>query len=289
MKDYIICMDVSGDITIDAAKKMNLVFLQMDYSLGSEMKTLSTILDYDGIKAFYDGQRNGDLTKTTQITPFLFEEYLSKYMEEGKSVLYLGLSKGLSKTYESALLAKESLKESYPDSDLYVVDTRSATGGLGVLVERAYRNKEKGMSIVENFNDLNDIASRIKHFFMVQDLMYLKRGGRISATAATFATVLNIKPILKINQEGKLETVSKKRGNKGALKELFETFKNDVDLESNDVVYIIDADASNESEFLMNKVNEFFPTITIRKSSLNPIIGAHTGPGMVAICYIGKK
>lgn len=289
MNDYVIVMDVSGDIVEEMSVKMGLTYLPMDYSLGKDMLTASGIVDKDTLKRFYDGQRHGDLTKTTQITPFMFEEHISPFLEEGLDVIYLGLSKGLSKTYESALLAKKQLKEKYPNNDFYVVDTKTTTGGLGVLCERAYRNKEDGMSAIDNFNDLNETANHINTWFMVNDLNYLKRGGRISATTAAFGSMLNIKPILRIAPNGTLETISKKHGDKKALKHIFLIVKDDLEEEKENVVYICDSDARENAIFLEDMLKEKFPNITVRHQTLNPIIGAHTGPGMVAISYYGKK
>ena len=243
----------------------------------------------DIMKKFYDGQRNGDLTKTSQISPYMYEEYLDEAFNEGYSVLYLSLSSGLSSTYQSALMAKAELKEKYPEQDFYPVDSLAATGGMGVLIERAIRNKEAGMSIEDNYEDLVAATRKIKHYFMVQDLMYLKRGGRVSATTAVVGTMLNVKPILEINEEGKLITIAKKRGNKAAISGLLDYFKEHFnDSLKNDVIYVIDADIKELGDSLADTIRQLYPDIIVRRSTLSPIIGAHTGPGMVAVCFMGK-
>ncbi|MDE6047470.1 MAG: DegV family protein, partial [Anaeroplasmataceae bacterium] len=150
MSKYVILMDVSGDIEQASVDKWDLKFIPMQYSLGDEMRTSNGPEAEDVLKLFYDGQRNGDLTKTSQITPFQYEEYFEPYLKEGFSVLYLCLSSGLSSTYSAACLAKESLKEKYPDLDVYPIDTLAATGGMGVIAEIALKNREKGLSIEEN-------------------------------------------------------------------------------------------------------------------------------------------
>ena len=286
--DYVIIMDVSGDLDITLEENKEIEFIPMEYSIGGEMRKCTGPEGPDVIKAFYNGQRSGDLTQTSQISPYMYEEYLTPYFEKGMSVIYLCLSSGLSSTYQSACMAKENLKESFPDLDFYPVDTLAATGGMGVLAERALRNKKAGMSAEENYKDLVQAAGKIKHWFLVQDLMYLKRGGRISAATAVVATTLNIKPILEINKEGKLDTVAKKRGEKGASLYLLEEFSKDYDEQSGDVIYVINADVPELGELLVGKIKERFPEATIRQSSLCPIIGAHTGPGMAAICYMSK-
>lgn len=282
-------MDVSGDIDEAYAKENDLRFVPMEYSLGEEMRVSEGVQPDDIMKKFYDGQRNGDLTKTSQISPYMYEEYLDEAFKEGYSVLYLSLSSGLSSTYQSALMAKAELKEKYPEQDFYPVDSLAATGGMGVLIERAIRNKEAGMSIEDNYEDLVAATHKIKHYFMVQDLMYLKRGGRVSATTAVVGTMLNVKPILEINEEGKLITIAKKRGNKAAIAGLLDYFKEHFnDSLKNDVIYVIDADIKELGDSLADTVKQLYPDITVRRSTLSPIIGAHTGPGMVAVCFMGK-
>lgn len=282
-------MDVSGDIDEAYAKENDLRFVPMEYSLGEQMRVSEGVQTDDIMKKFYDGQRNGDLTKTSQISPYMYEEYLDEAFKEGYSVLYLSLSSGLSSTYQSALMAKTELKEKYPEQDFYPVDSLAATGGMGVLIERAIRNKKAGMSIEDNYEDLVAATHKIKHYFMVQDLMYLKRGGRVSATTAVVGTMLNVKPILEINEEGKLITIAKKRGNKAAISGLLDYFKEYFNASlKDDVVYVIDADIKELGDSLADNVKQLYPDITVRRSTLSPIIGAHTGPGMVAVCFMGK-
>ncbi len=288
MQKYVILMDVSGDFSSEMLKKWDLKFIPMEYSLGDEMRTSVGIEDALVMKKFYDGQRKGDLTKTSQITPYLYEQYFEPYLKDGYSILYLCLSSGLSSTYNAALLAKNNLKEKYPDLDVYPVDSLSATGGMGVLIEEALRNRENGMSLEENKNKIESLVPYVNCYFFVQDLMYLKRGGRISATSAVFASVLNIKPILKIDEVGKLTTIAKKHGNKAAIHNLFERFKAGFDESLSNVVYIANADCRELAEILEKNIKEEFPNVEIRIVTLSPIIAAHTGPGMLAVCYLGK-
>ncbi len=288
MEKYIICIDASADIDENIFEKEGIQFIPMEYSFNNEMRTSKGIEDAKLLKDFYDGQRNGDLTKTSQITPFMYEEFFEKYLKEGYSILYLALSSGLSSTYSSSLMAINSLKETYNDLNILSVDSLSATGGLGILTERAARNKNKGMSIKDNYEDLIKTTHKIKHWFLVQDLNYLKRGGRVSPTTAFVGSMLNIKPILKIDELGKLVTISKKRGTKGASLELLRLFENSFDENMDDVIYIIDADEKSIADNLVTQIKTKYPSLTIRRKTLCPIIGAHTGPGMVAICHMGK-
>ena len=288
MQDYEIFMDVSGDIDPTVAETSGIRFIPMEYSLGDEMRKCRCMEGDNILKIFYDGQRNGALTKTSQITPFMYVQFVEPVMKAGKSVLYLSLSGGLSNTYQSALLAKTELEEKYPGLSFCPIDSLAATGGMGVLCERAIKNKKEGMSLEENVADITAATKRICHWFMVQDLMYLKRGGRIGSATAVVGTMLNVKPILKIDENGKLVTINKKRGNKQALLELLTDYEEARDPESRDPVYVIDADDDEMGKNLADALTEKHPELTVRRMKLSPIIGAHTGPGMAAICHLGK-
>ncbi len=288
MNDYMICMDASGDIIRDAALENGIEFVPMEYSLGEEMRTSHGCESEDMLKKFYDGQRNGDLTKTSQISPYMYEEYFKKFLEIGKSILYFCLSSGLSSTYQSAMLAAESLKEDYPESEVLPVDTLAATGGIGLLAEKAIANRKNGMTIHENLESIRAVIPKLRHYFMVQDLMYLKRGGRVGAATALVGSALNIKPMLKIDENGKLVTVDKKRGNKAAMSSLFTFFQENYNPEIDRKIYICDADTPELAQSLAEKVKEAAPKAEIRRTMLSPIIGAHTGPGMLSMILFGK-
>lgn len=288
MREYVICMDASGDIVREAAVENGIEFVPMEYSLGEEMRTSRGCEDDALLKRFYDGQRNGDLTRTSQISPFMYEEYFCRFLKEGKSVLYFCLSSGLSATFESAMLAAGNLKEKYPDLDVVPVDTLAATGGIGILAEEAVKNRKDGMGLRENYEAVKAIIPNLRHFFMVQDLMYLKRGGRVGAATAIVGSALNIKPLLIIDENGKLVTVDKKRGNKSAMLSLFAYFKENYNPTLCRTVYICDADTPELAENLAEKVKQEAPDAVVRRTMLSPIIGAHTGPGMLSMILVGK-
>lgn len=288
MNDYIICMDASGDIIKEKADENGIEFVPMEYSLGEAMRTSQGCESEELLKKFYDGQRNGDMTKTSQISPFMYEEYFKQFLKNGKSILYFCLSSGLSSTYQSSILAAENLKEEYPDAEVLPVDTLAATGGIGLLVEKAIENKKNGMDIHENLESVQALVPYLRHFFMVQDLMYLKRGGRVSAATAIVGSALNIKPILKIDENGKLTTIDKKRGNKAAMSALFTYFKENYNPKLGNTIYICDGDTPDLAKSLTAKVQEAVPGIIVRRMMLSPIIGAHTGPGMLSMILLGK-
>lgn len=284
---YLIVMDASADIDSKVFIEEDIRFIPMQYSLNEEMRESKGIESEELLKSFYDSQRSGELTKTTQITPYQYINFFSKLLNEGYSVLYLSLSSGLSSTYQSAMLAASELNDEHKDEKVYVVDTLGATGGIGVLLELACKYRKEGKSIEENCALLNNAKLKLHHFFMVQDLMYLKRGGRVSGATAVVGTVLGIRPILKIDENGKLVNFTKRRGNKLALEELAKLFNENYEL-NDSPIYVVDGDAKELGDFLASEIKKLIPEAVVKRNMLSPIIGAHTGPGLVAVCFIGK-
>lgn len=284
---YLIVMDASADIDSKVFLEEDIRFIPMQYSLNEEMRESKGIESEELLKSFYDSQRSGELTKTTQITPYQYINFFSKLLNEGYSILYLSLSSGLSSTYQSAMLAASELNDEHKDEKVYVVDSLGATGGIGVLLELACKYRKEGKSIEENCALLNNAKLKLHHFFMVQDLMYLRRGGRVSGATAVVGTVLGIRPILKIDENGKLVNFAKRRGNKLALEELANLFKDNYDL-NDSPIYVVDGDAKELGDFLASEIKKLIPEAVVKRNMLSPIIGAHTGPGLVAVCFIGK-
>ena len=284
---YLIVMDASADIDSKVFIEEDIRFIPMQYSLNEEMRESNGIESEELLKSFYDSQRSGELTKTTQITPYQYINFFSKLLNEGYSILYLSLSSGLSSTYQSAMLAASELNDEHKDEKVYVVDSLGATGGIGVLLELACKYRKEGKSIEENCALLNNAKLKLHHFFMVQDLMYLRRGGRVSGATAVVGTVLGIKPILKIDENGKLVNFAKRRGNKLALEELAKLFNENYEL-NDSPIYIVDGDAKELGDFLASEIKKLIPEAVVKRNMLSPIIGAHTGPGLVAVCFIGK-
>ena len=284
---YLIVMDASADIDSKVFLEEDIRFIPMQYSLNEEMRESKGIESEELLKSFYDSQRSGELTKTTQITPYQYINFFSKLLNEGYSILYLSLSSGLSSTYQSAMLAASELNDEHKDEKVYVVDSLGATGGIGVLLELACKYRKEGKSIEENCALLNNAKLKLHHFFMVQDLMYLRRGGRVSGATAVVGTVLGIRPILKIDENGKLVNFAKRRGNKLALEELAKLFNENYEL-NDSPIYVVDGDAKELGDFLASEIKKIAPKAVVKRNMLSPIIGAHTGPGLVAVCFIGK-
>lgn len=289
LSNYIIYSDISADIPADYAVESGISFIPMSYTLGEEDRVCSCIEPEEILHRFYDGQRGGDLTHTTQISPYKYVEIFEPILEQGKSVLYISLSSGLSNTYNSSLIAANELNEKFENVKVVCVDSLGATGGMGALLELAVENRKRGMSIDENAQWLENNRLRIYHWFMVEDLMYLKRGGRIPATTAIVGSALSIKPLLKIDKDGTLSTFAKKRGAKAAMNELLNLYKTNSAGGKGERVIIIHADDKDKAEYLKNGVIEHNPEADISVLMLSPIIGAHVGPGMCAIVHIAPE
>ena len=282
---YEIFTDVSVDIDMDFADAHHLHYVSMNYSLGDEHRHCDRPEPDEMMHTYYQHLREKVPTQTSQIIPFHYVEAFEPYVKEGRSVLYISLSSGLSNTYESACLAATQLKEKYPEAVVEVVDSLGATGGMGLLAESACLNRdEKGMSIEENAAWLREYSHRIHFWFKVEDLMYLSRGGRISAL---MGTALKLKPILTINQSGKLDTIDKKRGNRLAFKRLLELFEEHYQPGISDTVYISCADCRKDAKALRDMVQQKHPELNVKITMLSPIIGAHTGPDMLSLIHYG--
>lgn len=287
--EYVIYTDASADIEPEFMEKSGIRFVPMRYMVGEEERICENLEEEAFLKKFYDAQRQGKATQTSQITPHTYVETFEPILKEGKSILYLSLSSGLTKTFDSVCMAAEELAETYHDAKVVPVDSLCATGGMGLLLECAVKNQAEGMSIDENAKWLNEHKGNVTLWFMVDDLMYLKRGGRIPATTAIIGSALNIKPILEVDAEGKLITIEKKRGPKMGLKALESKYKTQRDDSYGNRVYIVHGDCEEYADELENTIKKENPDADVTKMMLCPVIGSHTGPGMVAVIFFGEK
>ena len=288
MKDYVIFLDSSADIEPSFIKEHDIGIVAMSYTFGDQNRVCDGMEDEAFLKRFYDGQRAGGLTQTSQVTPQQYIDAFEPALEKGKDILCISLSGGLTNSHDSIHLAKIELSETFPDRAVYSVDSLGATAGIGLLAELAVKNREAGLSAEENARDLDNMRHRVCHLFMVEDLMYLKRGGRIPAAAAVIGTALGVKPILVIDEKGTLTVTDKKRGEKSALEELERRFLASRDPENHRVA-IVHADAPQRAEKLALKVKDADPKANVTILPLGPMIGAHTGPGMAAVVYFGSR
>lgn len=287
MRDYVLVCDSTADIPIDVVKKLGVKIIPFSYSIADE--PFNYYLDErDGdIKDFYDKLRDGAMPVTSQVNPNLYKEYFREVLEEGKDILYMCFTSGLSGSYQSAILGADMALEKYPDARIEVVDTLSASVGEGVFLYLAAKMKETGKSFDDLLAWVNENRLKVRHWFLVEDLFHLQRGGRLSAVGAIVGSALKIKPILSVDEEGKLVVKAKTRGLGKALDYLLQkTVEEGGDLSSL-VAVIGNADAMENAEKLKSMVVEAgMKEENIMIAPIGPIIGAHVGAGMTAIAFI---
>ena len=240
------------------------------------------------LKDFYDGLRQGDTGSTSAVNPEGWTAVMEPVLKEGLDILCIAFSSGLSTTYQSAVIAAGELEEKYPGRKVRVIDSYCAALGQGLLVHHACRQRDAGLSLEELAAWVEETKLHICHWVTVDDLQHLKRGGRISAATAFLGGMLNIKPMIVMNDEGKLETVAKARGRKAAMEMMVQKFletKGDFD---NETVFIAHGDCPADAENLSRLVKAACPQVkNVVIGYVGGVIGAHTGPGVLVLFFLG--
>lgn len=289
MKDYIIITDSSCDLTPELAAETQIEVIPLQLTMeGKEYRNLLDGSDIDS-KAFYAKLRGGVTASTSAINPDVFSEAFKKILNEGKDILYLGFSSGLSSTFHASTIAAEELMQEYPDSKIYCVDTLAASLGQGLLVYLAAEKKKEGAAIEEVRDFVEQNKLHLCHWFTVDDLNHLKRGGRVSATTALVGTMLNIKPILHVDDEGHLINVGKVRGRKASIESMLTHMKESAINPSEQTVFISHGDCEDDALTLKAMVEKEFSPKRVEINTIGPVIGAHSGPGTLAIFFLGDK
>ena len=287
MKDYILISDSTADLPIEVIKELNVKIIPFSYSINDDLYYYYLDERDGNINEFYGNLKEGAMPVTSQINPMTYEDEFKKCIKDGKDVLYLSFTSGLSGSYQSALIARNAVLEKYPDAKIEIIDSLAASVGQGVFLYLAAKLKEKGKSIDELVAWVNENAGKVSHWFMVEDLFHLNRGGRLSAVSAVVGSALKIKPILSVDEEGKLVVKAKTRGVNKALDYLVnkpgEESKNLSEL----VAVIGHADAMDKAEKIKSMVIEAgMKEENIMIAPIGPIIGTHVGSGMAAIAYL---
>ena len=240
-------------------------------------------------KELYDHLRNGKMPKTSAVNPELWADAMRPALEQGQDVLTLVFSSALSATCQNAFIAAEELREEFPDRKLIVIDSLCAAIGLGLLVHTAARLRSQGKSIDETAAWIEAHKLNICHWVTVEDLMHLKRGGRVSAATAVVGTMLNIKPIIRVDDNGRLESLAKCRGRKAALNHLLDRMAESFDPEIDDTVFIGHGDCLADAQYLERKIRERFGVKNVYINYIGAVVGSHTGPGVAVIFFYGRK
>ncbi len=287
MKDYVIFTDTGSDLPIDVMKEWGVQYVDLTYHFEGEEKEYKN--GEMTPKAFYDRMREGAVAKTAAANMDTFRGAFEPVLKEGKDVLYVGFSSGLSATYHSSTLAAEELREEYPDSKVITVDSLAASAGLGMLVWLAAETKKNGGTVEEAAQAVENHKMNLAHWFTVDDLEYLKRGGRVSPAVAFVGGLLGIKPILHVDDEGHLIKRSTVRGRKAALKALVDKY---MELSFNPgaaPIYICNGDCADDVEILRGLVDDACGGSIDLVVDIGPVIGAHSGPGTIAIFFLAKE
>ena len=287
MNKFVILTDSSCDISYDTVKSWGSDYSHLTFRF-NDANTEYTGATMD-TKEFYDKMREGGVAKTSAVNPDGFMSLFEQYLEGGFDVLYLGFSSGLSTTYRSGVLAANALMEKYPDKKILCVDTLCASAGQGLLLKMAVDKKESGATIEETRDYIESKKMSICHWFTVDDLVYLKRGGRVSATTAFVGNVLGIKPVMHVDNEGHLVNVTKVRGRRTAILEMAKKY-GELHLEDDvEYIYISHGDCLADAEFLAKTIEEKYDKKTQIITFVGPVIGAHSGPGTLALFFVGKE
>ena len=288
MQNYLLMTDSDSDLPYALKVEYDIPVVYMPYTLdGKEyFDDLGQTLDH---KTFFDAMRNGAHPTTSALNETVYEEYFEPILAEGKDILFLAFSSQLSGTINSLRAARETLLEKYPERTFIVVDTLSISGPQTLLVLKAHEMYRAGASIEAVAAWVEENKLRAQAFFTVDDLKYLQRGGRVSATAAALGTLLDLKPILTETREGKLAAASKVRGRKKAMGFMVDKAVECIADPAESIALVLHADALADAEKLAAMIQEKLPGLVIRIEHVGPVIGAHAGPGTLAFCFIGQE
>ncbi len=287
MKDYIIYTDSACDIAPALLSEWGVQFSSLSFHFEGEKEEYSN--NDMNILTFYDKMRAGGIAKTSAVNMQMFEEAFEKILLQDLDILYIGFSSGLSATYRSAQLAAEGLREKYPNNKIRTVDSLSGSSGQALLLYLVLQKKQSGVSIDEAAEYAEKIKNNISLWVTVDDLVYLKRGGRISATSAAIGSMLGIKPIIHVNEEGKLISMSKVRGRKRSVLTLADKYGELAKDKSKGTLFISHSDCKNDVEELASILKERYHISVELIMDIGPVIGAHTGPGAIAFAFVGTQ
>ena len=282
-----IITDNGCDLDLDWLSKNNIHFIKFGLVLDDEEfegetgKVIGTV-------EFYEKLKDGAMPKTNQINPFTAKEHIEPFLKDGYDVLYVSFSSGLSGSCNSVKLAAMELEDEYPERKIRVVDSLCASLGQGLFLDYIVKYLNTGSSLDDTVKYAEDLKLHICHEFTVDDLFHLKRGGRVSTTSAIVGTILSIKPVLHVDDNGKLVAVHKVRGRKSSIKKLFEIFKGNNCIEDDEPIFISHGNCYDEVLKLVEMIKEIKPNNDIYINYIGPIIGSHSGPGTIALFYRGK-
>ncbi len=286
MSDYIIATSSTSDLPRTWLDEHHVPFIAYSYTVNDNPQ--EDDCREESRTAVYTGMRRGDLLKTSMINRFVYEEFFRGLLKEGTDVIFLDMSREMSASYQNSLEAAETVRAEYPKRKLIVMDTRCISGGLGTLVEAMVLRRKAGMGFDEVLAWGEENKLKIAHRFTVDNLKYLKMGGRVSNASALVGSLLNIKPVLYVPDRGTLDVVKKARGRKAALKSIRDGVLHDLSEAdpSKTPVHILHADCEEDAAWLRDEILAAYPAVPkVTISQLGVVIGAHCGPGLLTVFY----
>ena len=283
--DFVILTDSSADLPASVLAEYGIGAIELSLCIGGETKRGSEVEP----KAFYDLLRSKATVTTSAVNMQSFIEFFEPYLAAGKDILYLGFSSGLSATYTAGKNAAEELREKYPDRKILTSDTLCASLGQGLLVVLVAKKVKEGATIEEALAYAEEIRPKLCHWFTVDDLFFLKRGGRVSAATAVLGTMLSIKPFMHVDDEGHLINVAKVRGRRASVDALFDKMVETAIAPEKQLMYICHGDCIEDAEYLKGKILAAYPESEVMIGYTGTVIGSHSGPGTLALFFLGGK
>lgn len=286
MNEYIISTTSTADLPDSYIKEHHLDIDMLSYTLEGKEYTRENSLPYD---KFYKLMRDGKVPKTSACNIEQASELFEKYASKGTNIVHISFSSALSSTYNNEKVAADEVMEKYPDVKIVVIDSLGACLGQGLLVHYAVKLKEQGKSMDEVVDWLENNKLHLCHQFTVDDLNFLHRGGRVSKTVAVIGTLVNVKPVLHVDNEGRLVPLKNVRGRKKSLTSLVDNMIEQIDGYDNEIVFIGHGDCLEDAEYVRDQVKERTGISEFIIDYVGPVIGAHSGPGTIALFFLGKN
>ncbi|MCL2675507.1 MAG: DegV family protein [Firmicutes bacterium] len=274
--------DTNSEIDFEVFKSLGISLIKMPYTVDGR-EYYYDLGENTDLTAFFSRMRRGAIVKTQALNSYDYVEYFEPVFAAGEDILYVSFSHKMSATFESLWTAADQLKEKYPKRKITLVDTKSISQGAGAIVEYAARLHNEGASDEAIKIATEEYAGRVAVYFTVDDLEYLRRGGRLSRLKSFMGTLLSMKPLISVNPEGFLENIESVKGRKAALKYFITEMENGVDFDF--PVTILQADSSQDLELLAEMIAERFPKATIKKQAVGPVVGCHCGPGTIGLVF----
>jgi DegV family protein with EDD domain len=289
MQNYVIMTDSASDMPAHLVQEFGVTLIPLQFNINENDYYDDPLNRVLAPEDFYAMMRQGHMGRTAQVNTQQFIEVFDTILQSGQDLIYLGFSSKISGTYDASVMAAQQMTEKYPDRNVLTIDTKCASLGLTLLVDLAAQKKNEGMSVLELYEWVNAQLPRLCHWVTVEDLVYLKRGGRISAASSLVGKTLNIKPIIHVDNEGSLISVGKTRGRKQSLEFLAQKMSELCVSPEDQTVYICHADTLQDAQTLEASIKSLLTVKEVRISMMGPVIGSHVGPGTMALFFLGRE